>query len=158
MKAPVDSSVTVHEGDWYWVPSKLEGYLPARLVTQNKNSWDLEAEDGRQFQVTKKKLPLEKVFWSHLKRLVTDLVMLDAMSRQLICHNLKKRFQNNEIYTAIGSILISINPYKWLPLYTPEVMERFQKQRSRQVASQARAPHMSSDILCLPCRECPSKA
>lgn len=36
-----------------------------------------------------------------------------------IVHQLRNRYARNHIYTAIGSILVSINPYKQLDIYTP---------------------------------------
>ena len=52
--------------------------------------------------------PLE---WPSLQRIVADLTLLDSMSAPLILHNLKKRFDRDQIYTNIGTILISVNPY-----------------------------------------------
>lgn len=37
-----------------------------------------------------------------------------------IIHCLRERFAIDEIYTAVGDILIALNPYVRLPLYTPE--------------------------------------
>jgi len=129
-----EEEIKSRSGEWFWVPSQKEGYIPARFVSKQSKSgtWTLEAENGTKINVSKKHQPLEKVFWSHLKRVVADLVMLDALNRPLICYNLKERYENNKIYTSIGTILISLNPYKWLPLYTPEVMEKYQKHRDSQ--------------------------
>ena len=35
----------------------------------------------------------------------------------MVLNNLKKRFFQDIIYTNVGDILISINPFKQLPLY-----------------------------------------
>ena len=42
-----------------------------------------------------------------------------------ILHNLRIRFKEDLIYTNISSILISVNPFKLLPLYTPEKLELY---------------------------------
>jgi myosin heavy subunit len=44
-------------------------------------------------------------------------VVLDALHEGLILWNLKERFLQNEIYTAVGSILIAVNPFQRLPIY-----------------------------------------
>eukprot|EP01098_Paradermamoeba_levis_P005284 TRINITY_DN2242_c0_g1_i2.p1 TRINITY_DN2242_c0_g1~~TRINITY_DN2242_c0_g1_i2.p1 ORF type:complete len:176 (+),score=48.71 TRINITY_DN2242_c0_g1_i2:329-856(+) len=62
---------------------------------------------------------------SSLQKLVDDLVRLDNMTEPLIIHNLRERAKRNLIYTSIGTILIAINPYKQLPLYTPTVMYQY---------------------------------
>jgi len=39
---------------------------------------------------------------------------------QNVVHNLKIRYQKNEIYTSVSKILVAINPYQRLNIYGPE--------------------------------------
>lgn len=49
---------------------------------------------------------------------VQDFVLLeDSNSEEAFIENLRKRFQENLIYTYIGQVLLSVNPYKDLPIY-----------------------------------------
>ncbi|XP_050975231.1 unconventional myosin-Ib isoform X2 [Labeo rohita] len=56
---------------------------------------------------------------------VGDMVLLEPLSEESFIENLKKRFDHNEIYTYIGSVVISMNPYKSLPIYTAEKVEEY---------------------------------
>ncbi|XP_077071851.1 unconventional myosin-Ib isoform X2 [Siphateles boraxobius] len=56
---------------------------------------------------------------------VGDMVLLEPLSEDTFIENLKKRFDHNEIYTYIGSVVISMNPYKSLPIYTAEKVEEY---------------------------------
>ena len=38
--------------------------------------------------------------------------------------NLELRFMENTIYTYVGTVLISINPFKELPMYSADTLER----------------------------------
>ena len=68
-------------------------------------------------QEAQRGLPLDP---NHLTRAPTaDLVTLPSVDEAMILHNLQRRFAADEIYTSIGSILISLNPFKPLPLFTP---------------------------------------
>lgn len=49
-------------------------------------------------------------------------------------YNLRERFKKNEIYTNVGTILISLNPYKQLPLYTPQVLNEYINRGSKKLA------------------------
>lgn len=59
---------------------------------------------------------------------------VDVMNQPLILNNLKRRFEANEIYTNVGTILISVNPYKRLPLYTPSVIDTYRHRGQKQLA------------------------
>ena len=123
-------------GDWIWMPHPVEGFLPAKRISENAQKLVAETEDGRQHTILKKELqgPIEQLRWTQLNQLQRDLVMLDVMSRPLIMYNLRERFKQNEIYTNVGNILISLNPYKWLPLYTPEKLHEYINKGNRKLS------------------------
>ncbi|XP_052421049.1 unconventional myosin-Ib isoform X4 [Carassius gibelio] len=56
---------------------------------------------------------------------VGDMVLIEPLSEDTFIENLRKRFDHNEIYTYIGSVVISMNPYKSLPIYTAEKVEEY---------------------------------
>uniref|UniRef100_A0A8C8S7L4 Myosin IB n=1 Tax=Pelusios castaneus TaxID=367368 RepID=A0A8C8S7L4_9SAUR len=56
---------------------------------------------------------------------VGDMVLLEPLSEESFINNLKKRFDHSEIYTYIGSVVVSINPYRSLPIYSPEKVEEY---------------------------------
>uniref|UniRef100_A0A8C9QAV4 Myosin IH n=1 Tax=Spermophilus dauricus TaxID=99837 RepID=A0A8C9QAV4_SPEDA len=58
---------------------------------------------------------------------VQDFVLLDAhTSESAFVDNLRKRFNENLIYTYIGTLLVSVNPYQELGIYTMSQMELYQ--------------------------------
>ncbi|XP_061774466.1 unconventional myosin-Ib isoform X3 [Nerophis ophidion] len=56
---------------------------------------------------------------------VGDMVLLEPLSEDSFIENLRKRFDHNEIYTYIGSVVISMNPYKSMLIYSPEKVEEY---------------------------------
>ena len=53
-----------------------------------------------------------------------DVVKLLKLSEAALLHNLRVRYARDEMYTRAGSILISVNPFKPLSIYTPEKMRQ----------------------------------
>mmetsp|Transcript_16719 Transcript_16719/g.24978 ORF Transcript_16719/g.24978 Transcript_16719/m.24978 type:complete len:1181 (+) Transcript_16719:58-3600(+) len=52
---------------------------------------------------------------------VEDMTMLSSITNEAIAANLKKRYENDLIYTYIGHVLISVNPFRMIKgLYTME--------------------------------------
>uniref|UniRef100_A0A8D3CPB9 Myosin IHb n=1 Tax=Scophthalmus maximus TaxID=52904 RepID=A0A8D3CPB9_SCOMX len=57
---------------------------------------------------------------------IQDFVLLDAYtSETAFLDNLKKRFHENLIYTYIGTLLVSVNPYKELDNYSKKQMDTY---------------------------------
>jgi len=56
---------------------------------------------------------------------VSDMTLLTTITNEAINENLQKRWTNGEIYTYIGSVLISVNPFKDLGIYTDEVLQKY---------------------------------
>ncbi|XP_022087036.1 unconventional myosin-Ib-like [Acanthaster planci] len=56
---------------------------------------------------------------------VGDCVLLDPLTEDAFVENLKLRFDADDIYTYIGSVVVSVNPYKKLPLYTLDKIQEY---------------------------------
>ncbi|XP_037794658.1 unconventional myosin IC-like isoform X1 [Penaeus monodon] len=57
---------------------------------------------------------------------VPDAILLeDYQNEAVFIDNLKKRYHENVIYTYIGQVLVSVNPYKDLGLYTDALLEKY---------------------------------
>jgi len=54
-----------------------------------------------------------------------NMVKLRNLDEDSIQENLHNRFKQEQIYTYVGTVLIAINPFRMLPLYTPDVLERY---------------------------------
>ncbi|XP_071320635.1 uncharacterized protein [Trachinotus anak] len=57
---------------------------------------------------------------------VEDLSQLEEVCESSVLLNLKKRFHRDCIYTYIGIMLLSINPFKPLNIYTAELRQKYQ--------------------------------
>ncbi|GBG32611.1 Myosin-11 [Hondaea fermentalgiana] len=119
-------------GTWVWVPDEDEGYLPGllmqsrpdgRSVVQLENGNEVTTRPGQQV------FPLTK---SSLARTERDLTLLDSLDEGLILYNLRERFEKQQqIYTWIGTILISINPYETFPIYGVENIYTYKNRGNR---------------------------
>lgn len=56
---------------------------------------------------------------------VSDFVLLDNLTTDNFVENLHLRFKHNKIYTYIGEVLVSVNPYKSLDIYGPQHMAQY---------------------------------
>ncbi|KZT73347.1 myosin class I heavy chain [Daedalea quercina L-15889] len=70
---------------------------------------------------------------------VSDMTLLTTITNEAINENLEKRWINGEIYTYIGSVLISVNPFRDLGIYTDEVLQRYKGKNRLEVP-----PHVFS--------------
>lgn len=57
---------------------------------------------------------------------VDDMVLLSKIAESAIVDNLKKRLLEDIIYTYIGPVLVSVNPFKNLPIYTDKEVDQYQ--------------------------------
>ncbi|XP_063056781.1 unconventional myosin-If [Engraulis encrasicolus] len=57
---------------------------------------------------------------------VDDMVLLSKITEDAIVENLKKRYMDDYIFTYIGSVLISVNPFKQMPYFTDREIELYQ--------------------------------
>ncbi|KAK1893530.1 Unconventional myosin-X, partial [Dissostichus eleginoides] len=72
----------------------------------------------------------ERVYAMHQSSIdgVEDMSALADLHEAAIMHNLYQRYQKDNIYTNIGSILAAINPYKQIAgMYGPERVDQYSK-------------------------------
>ncbi|KAL1110368.1 hypothetical protein AAG570_007899 [Ranatra chinensis] len=56
---------------------------------------------------------------------IDDLASFEVLTEDAIVQHLKKRFEVNLIYTYIGDIIIAVNPYTCLGLYTAKEQKKY---------------------------------
>ncbi|KAG7457786.1 hypothetical protein MATL_G00230970 [Megalops atlanticus] len=55
----------------------------------------------------------------------SDFVLLDEVTMEQFMENLKLRFEKGRIYTFIGEVVVSVNPYKQMDIYGKETIEAY---------------------------------
>ncbi|XP_023125641.2 unconventional myosin-Ih [Amphiprion ocellaris] len=56
---------------------------------------------------------------------IQDFVLLDETTEAAFLTNLKKRFSKDLIYTYVGTLIVSVNPYKELDIYNKKQMDTY---------------------------------
>lgn len=56
-----------------------------------------------------------------------DLIQLPHLHEPAILHAIHERFKYDRIYTYTGPVLIAVNPFQRLPLYTQNVLEAYRR-------------------------------
>ncbi|XP_051491185.1 myosin-1B-like [Apus apus] len=70
---------------------------------------------------------------------IEDMAMMTHLHEPAVLYNLKERYAAWMIYTYSGLFCVTVNPYKWLPVYNPEVVAGY-RGKKRQEAP----PHIFS--------------
>lgn len=68
---------------------------------------------------------------------VGDFVLLDNVTLDAFMSNLKLRYEKNKIYTYIGEVVVSVNPYRQLDIYGNEFVKQY---KGREIFE--RPPHI----------------
>ena len=58
---------------------------------------------------------------------VADMVNLPTLDEHAMVENIRLRFEAGEVYTTCGRIVVSVNPFRWLPIYEEERVVRYHK-------------------------------
>ena len=66
-----------------------------------------------------------------------DFVLMDEITKDAFMKNLKLRFQKERIYTYIGEVLVSVNPYKTLNIFGNDKIQEYKMREMYE-----RPPHL----------------
>ncbi|MEQ2235295.1 hypothetical protein ILYODFUR_000857 [Ilyodon furcidens] len=112
-----------------WLRHK-EQLLPSTVSSYDDLSLVLTTDYGKVICLQREELNRETVYPMHPSSIngVEDMSTLAELHEAAIMHNLFLRYQKNNIYTNIGSILAAVNPYKQIAgLYDSTAVDLYSK-------------------------------
>jgi myosin heavy subunit len=62
---------------------------------------------------------------------ISNLIELHHLTENAVLHVLRNRYREDHIYTFVSSILIAVNPFRDLPIYGTEWIERYRSTADR---------------------------
>ncbi|NXC29347.1 MYO7A protein, partial [Campylorhamphus procurvoides] len=112
------------QGDYVWMDLKTgrEFDVPIGAVVKLCDSGQIQVldDEGNEHWISPQNA-------SHIKPMhptsihgVEDMIRLGDLNEAGILRNLLIRYREHLIYTYTGSILVAVNPYQLLPIYSPE--------------------------------------
>ncbi|XP_032355467.1 unconventional myosin-X isoform X2 [Etheostoma spectabile] len=117
------------EGARVWVREK-EQLVPATVNSCGDGTLIVTTDYGEVLYLQQAEVNRERVYAMHQSSIdgVEDMSALAELHEAAIMHNLYQRYQKDNIYTNIGSILAAVNPYKQISgLYDPERVDLYSK-------------------------------
>ncbi|ESO02636.1 hypothetical protein HELRODRAFT_188784 [Helobdella robusta] len=123
--------VLINKDDWVWIEPQTKGEFDVAVGGVVKkceaDSYLILDDDNKEVWVR----PPQKVNGMHPTSVkgVEDMIQLGDLNEAGILRNLFMRYNNGDIYTYTGSILVALNPYKVLPIYAPEDIQRYKDKK-----------------------------
>lgn len=110
-------------GDRLWIPDEEHAWLLGILKESSKNLLEFTTDKGIKKLINDNKLKLD-LCGSHIDDNIENLVDLDELSEGAILHHIRLRFSKKLIYTFVGSILVAVNPFEQLNIYSDRDIRR----------------------------------
>ncbi|KAI4575755.1 hypothetical protein MJG53_011958 [Ovis ammon polii x Ovis aries] len=110
-----------------WVPDEQEAYVEAEVKSEATGGRvNVETKDQKVLTVREAELqPMNPPRFD----LLEDMAMMTHLNEASVLHNLRQRYARWMIYTYSGLFCVTINPYKWLPVYTASVVAAYKGKR-----------------------------
>ncbi|XP_065531610.1 unconventional myosin-VIIb isoform X2 [Lathamus discolor] len=125
--------VVFRKGDHVWLDTQpnSEFNVPIGAVVKDSDSGRilLEDDEGKEHWITARNMHMVRLMHPSSVHGVEDMIRLGDLHEAGIVHNLLIRHQEHKIYTYTGSILVAVNPYQLLPLYTVDQIRLYCNKR-----------------------------
>ncbi|GAA5865791.1 hypothetical protein JCM3774_003095 [Rhodotorula dairenensis] len=120
---------------WVWVLDQTKGYIAGWVVKEEGGQSTVALQTGDEMRIVETDL-LTRVNPPNFDG-AADIADLTYLNEASVVHNLRVRYQKGDIYTYSGLFLVAVNPYRNLPIYSPQVIEAYKGTRRDQ-----NAPHV----------------
>ncbi|KAI4892023.1 hypothetical protein NFI96_034232 [Prochilodus magdalenae] len=114
-------------GDYVWVDSSIGVPIGAEVTLSESGQLQLIDDEGKEHKIKKDASP--KSMHPTSVNGVDDMIRLGDLNEAGLLRNLMVRHREGIIYTYTGSILVAVNPYQLLPIYTPEQVQMYTDRR-----------------------------
>ncbi|XP_042360203.1 myosin heavy chain, skeletal muscle, adult-like [Plectropomus leopardus] len=112
-----------------FVPDPKHEYVKGKIRSQDGSKVTVETEDGKIVVVhLDDTRPMNPPKFDKLE----DMAMLTHLHEPAVLFNLKERYAAWMIYTYSGLFCVTVNPYKWLPVYNPEVVAGYRGKKRQE--------------------------
>ncbi|KAG5286818.1 hypothetical protein AALO_G00019120 [Alosa alosa] len=111
-----------------FVPDPVEEFVKASVVSREGDKVTVDTANGK--TVTFKE---DQIMQQNPPKFdkIEDMAMLTFLHEPAVLFNLKERYAAWMIYTYSGLFCVTVNPYKWLPVYDKQVVTAYRgKKRS----------------------------
>ncbi|KAJ8259168.1 hypothetical protein COCON_G00181800 [Conger conger] len=109
-----------------WIPDDKEAYLEAEIKDRSGDKVIVEVKGGRTLTVKEDDMQQMNPPKFDMNE---DMAMLTHLNEASVLYNLRRRYSNWMIYTYSGLFCVTVNPYKWLPVYTAAVVAAYKGKR-----------------------------
>jgi len=120
-----------------WIVCPKEGYAKANIKSTKGDDVTVITETATE-EKTVKKDTIQQVNPPKFEK-AEDMANLTYLNEASVLHNLRARYSSGLIYTYSGLFCVVINPYRRLPIYTPNVVSKYQGKRRTEMP-----PHLFS--------------
>lgn len=123
--------VILSKGDWVWIDPASPGEFSVAVGAHVKavdNSHIILIDDDKRECMVKVGAKLRSMHPTSVEG-VEDMIQLGDLNEAGILRNLQMRYFSNLIYTYTGSILVAVNPYQILPIYTAEQIKLYKERK-----------------------------
>ncbi|XP_062252279.1 unconventional myosin-VIIa [Platichthys flesus] len=121
--------VHVRKGDFVWVDSGAEVPIGAEVKVSDTGQLELIDDEGKEHKINKKTEGSIRPMHPSSVKGVDDTIRLGDLNEAGLLRNLLVRHKEGLVYTYTGSILVAVNPYQLLPIYTTEHVHMYTDRR-----------------------------
>ncbi|XP_048520826.1 myosin-VIIa isoform X2 [Dendroctonus ponderosae] len=114
-------------GDYVWASQVSNGEFDipvgGKIVAIESSRVKIVDDDEKQVYVSKQQVL--KLMHISSEMGVDDMINLGDLQEYAILRNLHKRYKEKKIYTYTGTMLVAVNPYEFLPIYTNSLINEY---------------------------------
>ncbi|KAM4604686.1 unconventional myosin-VIIa-like [Polymixia lowei] len=110
----------LRKGAWVWVDTDIGTPFGARVKETASGQRLLVDDEGKEHKLSRELEASVRVMHLTSVEGVDDMICLEDLTEAGLLRNLLIRHMKGIIYTYTGSVLVAVNPYQELPLYTAD--------------------------------------